>query len=548
MEAAVCCDATTFAPGATDSSMTSYTVGDSMYSYDDAGRLFQLDHDLNGAGDTTYTWTYDELSRVKTFTNTGHTSENATYTYDDIGQLTDATFDGGPDDEGYEYDAAGNRAEVNGMITYQTDPYNRLTNDGYFTYLYDGEGNVIARYEDTSAGNGLDSGDTNITDYAYDHRNRLVSVSTRATYASSPVPVAEYSYDPFDRRIATTYPGESSTRELYVYDRDKVLLDFVDFDTEDEVAPVISRRYLNGPALSGAAVDQVLAQEDIDEEGDPIGAVWLLTDHQGTTRDVVAYDTDVADETSVAMHFSYTAYGQPLSGDTSLTRFLYAGLQYEAASGLHFSATRTYDPVTARWNSPDWIGIKGRDANFYRYVGNNPTNGTDPNGLWVWPLDPNASWHPMDTLGLWTGIQGFGVEGGVQGEGGAIVGTSAQGSVGAGYFHEGGGGTFASGGAFAGSPNGGCSAVQNPNPAAPENPGTVVGASAGIGGGVFLTNASTVQQLGGPFATVTVTVGIFTVQVSSANDANGVTWFGSLSVSKGIGLSASAYPTTTITR
>jgi hypothetical protein len=48
---------------------------------------------------------------------------------------------------------------------------------------------------------------------------------------------------------------------------------------------------------------------------------------------------------------------------------------------LHFSATRTYDPVTARWNSPDWIGLAGGDANFYRYVGNGPGNGVDPSGL-----------------------------------------------------------------------------------------------------------------------------------------------------------------------
>jgi RHS repeat-associated protein len=356
--------------------------------------LFFLVHELADTSPPNptieYGFGYDTASRLTHFTNSAYSDEDATYTYDNRGQLTDADYDVQAAED-YEYDANGNRTDGD----YDSTLYNRLATDGTYNYAYDDEGNVIARYEDTSAGNGLDDGDTNITDYVYDHRNRLVSVSTRATYASSPVPVAEYSYDPFDRRIATTYPG-TTTRELYVYDNaspspsgrgqgeGNVLLDFVDADTEDEVAPVLSRRYLDGPALSGAAVDQVLAQEDIDEEGDPIGAVWLLTDHQGTTRDLVAYDTDVADETTVAMHFSYTAYGQPLSGDTSLTRFLYAGLQYEAASGLHFSATRTYDPVTARWNSPDWIGINGGDANFYRYALNSPTNGADPSGQSFW--------------------------------------------------------------------------------------------------------------------------------------------------------------------
>ncbi len=305
--------------------------------------------------------------------------------------MTSASYDTQAN-ETYDYDSGGNRTDG----SYDSTLYNRLTTDGTYDYKYDDEGNVIARYEDTSAGNGLDSGDTNITDYAYDHRNRLVSVSTRATYASSPVLVAEYAYDPFDRRIATTYPGGTSTRELYVYDEaspspfgrgrgegpggGNVLLDFLDPDADDELEPFISRRYLNGPALSPTAVDQVLAQENFDGEGSPTGAVWLLTDHQGTTRDVVSYD-DGTDETIVETHFAYTAYGAPLDGDTSLTRFLYAGLAYEAASGLHFSATRTYDPVTARWNSPDWIGVNGGDANFYRYAGNSPTNAVDPTGF-----------------------------------------------------------------------------------------------------------------------------------------------------------------------
>src|SRR5207253_2633309 len=40
-----------------------------------------------------------------------------------------------------------------------------------------------------------------------------------------------------------------------------------------------------------------------------------------------------------------------------------------------------YDPTIGRWISEDPIGFTGADANLYRYVGNSPTNRTDPSGL-----------------------------------------------------------------------------------------------------------------------------------------------------------------------
>ncbi len=40
-----------------------------------------------------------------------------------------------------------------------------------------------------------------------------------------------------------------------------------------------------------------------------------------------------------------------------------------------------YDPSVGRWLSEDPIEFDGGDANLMRYVGNNPTNATDPSGL-----------------------------------------------------------------------------------------------------------------------------------------------------------------------
>jgi uncharacterized protein RhaS with RHS repeats len=54
----------------------------------------------------------------------------------------------------------------------------------------------------------------------------------------------------------------------------------------------------------------------------------------------------------------------------------------------------TYDPTVGRWLSEDPIGFEGEDPNLYRYVGNSPTNFTDPSGLQAAPRKPPSSKPP----------------------------------------------------------------------------------------------------------------------------------------------------------
>jgi len=58
----------------------------------------------------------------------------------------------------------------------------------------------------------------------------------------------------------------------------------------------------------------------------------------------------------------------------------------------------SYDPTIGRWTAEDPIAFEGGDANLYRYVGNDPGNATDPNGLqevrFVSPPKP-PSWKPL---------------------------------------------------------------------------------------------------------------------------------------------------------
>jgi RHS repeat-associated protein len=96
---------------------------------------------------------------------------------------------------------------------------------------------------------------------------------------------------------------------------------------------------------------------------------------------VVRWD-DTAGETITVTHFTYDTFGNVTSGDTTQTRYLYTGRDWDADVGLQYNRARWYDPATGRWVSDDPIGFNAGDANLARYVGNGVTYYVDPSGLW----------------------------------------------------------------------------------------------------------------------------------------------------------------------
>ena len=63
------------------------------------------------------------------------------------------------------------------------------------------------------------------------------------------------------------------------------------------------------------------------------------------------------------------------------TIFGYTARPMDEETGLQNNLNRWYDSTTGRWLSKDPIGFNAGDPNLYRYVGNGPTNATDPSGL-----------------------------------------------------------------------------------------------------------------------------------------------------------------------
>jgi len=81
--------------------------------------------------------------------------------------------------------------------------------------------------------------------------------------------------------------------------------------------------------------------------------------------------------------------------------FGYTGKMLDEATGLQNNLNRWYDSQTGRWVSQDPIGFGGGDANLYRYVGNHPSQSTDPSGL----VDPLKAKNPPRSILTPNGFQ-----------------------------------------------------------------------------------------------------------------------------------------------
>jgi RHS repeat-associated protein len=318
-------------------------VADTTYDYDLAGRLTDLTHGPAANPIADYGFSYDDANRLTQLVTPEGTSD---YAYNDRDELTEADHTAQAD-ETYDYDATGNRTD------HTTGDHNRLQSDGTYEYEYDSEGNRTRRVE-------IATGE--VTEYSWDHRNRLTAVITKDGGVITEQ--VDYTYDVYDRRITKTVDADgagagTATEEHFVYDGEHISRVFDETGTQ-------TQRYLHGPQI-----DQVLAEETA--AGD---THWALTDHQGSVRDVID------DGGAVLNHRVYDSFGQVTSeSDPTVDfRFGYTGRELDAETELMYYRARYFDPAAGTFVSEDPLGFGAGDENLYRYVFNSPTNFTDPSG------------------------------------------------------------------------------------------------------------------------------------------------------------------------
>jgi RHS repeat-associated protein len=125
--------------------------------------------------------------------------------------------------------------------------------------------------------------------------------------------------------------------------------------------------------LAGDQLDELFARYDSTN-----GVEWYLTDRQRSVRDIVNGGG------VVTYSVYYDSFGNipsgaetnPANGD----RFKFTGREWDGEISQYNYRTRYYDPRVGRFDIEDLAGFGGGDVNLYRYVGNSPTNSTDPSG------------------------------------------------------------------------------------------------------------------------------------------------------------------------
>ncbi len=324
----------------------------SHYTYDNLARLTGIRHeDPTGAlleARSDLTLGYDAANQVTSIT---HASNAITFSYDSDSQLTAAMHsDASFADETYTYDLGGNRKTSHLMAgTATITAPNRLAAAGDFTYQYDAAGNLILQTNTVSG---------EVTDYAYDHRNRLTEVNVRPSAGAAATATVLYQYDYKDRMISRSIDG---TKTWILYHEDMPLGEFR--DGEDS----LSAAYL----FDITTLDTFHA---VWRSG--VGERWFINDQIGTVRGTL-------DGAGTLLSWcEYDSFGnlQPGSvpADAEAPRF--AGRFYRPEIGLYENRRRYYDPMQGRFTQEDPTLFGGRDANFYRYVMNHPTALTDPQG------------------------------------------------------------------------------------------------------------------------------------------------------------------------
>ncbi len=103
------------------------------------------------------------------------------------------------------------------------------------------------------------------------------------------------------------------------------------------------------------------------------GLIRLLPNRQGSVIGWLRPDGKLGGA------YTYDGYGNSPQAGAGGPAFRYAGIRFDAETGLYHTPNRAYDPADGRWMQLDPIGIKD-GLNRYAYVKNSPLMGVDPTG------------------------------------------------------------------------------------------------------------------------------------------------------------------------
>ncbi|MCX4750554.1 DUF6531 domain-containing protein [Kitasatospora sp. NBC_01287] len=306
------------------------------YHYRPDGNLTGIDDQHTG----TRRFDLDPAGRV-TAVHATHWTER--YAYDDTGNLTHATW------PAHDDSAHGTRNHTG----------TRITTAGRIHYTHDAQGRITTRRRRTL------SGRTDTWHYTWDPEDRLIAVTT------PDATLWLYHYDPLGRRIAKQCPA---TAEWTLFTWDGTTLAEQSANSPTLPGPHTLTWNHNGlhPLTQTEHLATTPDQEEIDHRFHTI-----ITDLIGTPTHLLNPDGTTAWQAHTTLWGTTT---QPSNTTTTTTTPLrFPGQYHDPETGLHYNLHRHYDPQTARYLSPDPLGLAPA-PNPTTYV-HNPHTWSDPLGL-----------------------------------------------------------------------------------------------------------------------------------------------------------------------
>jgi len=378
------------------------SLQDLNYTFDNVGNILSIVDALNS---TTQSFTYDDLDRISTASETsGYTRA---YTYNSIGNILSVNESGTVQNYTYGENSAGPHALTNYTDTVTScgctgsqppasgdwdidedtscsgsdidvsgglniNNGNTLTLSEGTLYL-DGDilldGDITLGSDIDFGGSGGSCSSSSVTyNLTYDENGNVIegfgfyfdynNANQLWRVRNSSGTVAEYFYDSNGQRFKK---NESGTVTYYVGEHYEV----VSYSNGSVVNT--SYYFANGERVAKKVVSS----------GDPIGSTYYYhPDHLGSTN-VISNSSGGLVETT-----KYFPFGETRAGGAE-NKYLFNSKEYEADIGVYYYGARYYAPEVRRWVQADPILQNLYDPqslNRYSYVRNNPVKYLDPSG------------------------------------------------------------------------------------------------------------------------------------------------------------------------
>ncbi|MFG2458961.1 putative T7SS-secreted protein [Streptomyces sp. NPDC048523] len=312
------------------------------YTYRADGNLTAIDDHLNG----TRHFDLDMAGRV-TAVHAANWTE--TYAYDEAGNQTQATWPSSHPG----HDSTGDRTYTG----------TRITRAGAIRYEHDEAGRITLRQKTRL------SRKPDTWRYEWDAEDRLTAVTTPDGT------VWRYRYDPLGRRIAKQRLAGDGTSVLEQVDFTWDGTTLCEQTTRSPSLPNPVTLTWNHQGLHPLTQTERITAADAPQDEIDSRFFAIVTDLVGTPTELIDESGDIAWRTRSTL-WGTTAWA---ADSTAYTPLRFPGQYFDPETGLHYNYFRHYDPETARYTSPDPLGLAPA-PNPTTYV-HNPHTWIDPLGL-----------------------------------------------------------------------------------------------------------------------------------------------------------------------